>query len=453
MDSHLQVGPVHCLGRVIEWVKGSKKVSHLLSEFREQDSYINSDFDSSSDEAGPSTGNTLSNSIITAAESLLSVARHAERIPGASEPRVTMRLSRIEEFPSGGHEDERIPRTFRAVRKMGVELVFGDLSESDLADLPLPTRERRLRPSLKINLDPTSLMGLCSDVLHHPLPANPDGARARFFRPAEALDGVRVGRNPEDEYEGSGQSQNSRELVRNVLEEMDVALIEEIRDTIDEAVKDGQELEFWATKEAMQYLTEAFGSEEVVGEGMEQRRMRRLIRLEEGDFFEGSRYEGKEGVLKGLKVKVFDDDRPRTKALVAGGLCQDGICSFQLSISRICSQFLAEYNADPNSPTLPNILQARRLPTPKLASFTLPFTVVSLISLERGAAEGMTTLMMGNIIFRELFSQPRWRVKGWCQGNYEMGEERAAVLMLPYRSLGEGKRVKFERGDYSYPKR
>jgi hypothetical protein len=43
------------------------------------------------------------------------------------------------------------------------------------------------------------------------------------------------------------------------------------------------------------------------------------------------------------------------------------------------------------------------------------------------------------------------------QGSYELENARgrdeviAAVWMLPYRSLGEGKRVKFEKGDYSYP--
>ena len=441
MDPHLQVGCalpflLKTDGGLME--VGSKKISHLIAEFREQDSYVNSDYDSDDSSARLSKSG-LTNSIITTAESLLSVARSAERIPGAPEPKVTIRFSRIEEDPEGGHEDERVSQTFEAVRKMGIELIFGDLGEFELLDLPRPSEERTWRPSRKINLDPTALMGLCSDVLHHPLPLDEEGARARFYRPTEILSsgGAKDG-------EGPGQSQNSRELVKNLLEEMELPMIEEMRDVLGE---DGGEIEFWTTKEAMRYLVEAFGSDEVVGAGMEQRRMRRLAGLEDGDFFEGSRYEGHEGVLKGLKVKVYDDARPSTP------LCAEGMSSFQVSISRTCSQFVAEYHADPTSPSLPNFLQARRLPVPKVASFTLPFTVVSLVSLERGAAEGMTTLLMGNIVFRELFAQPRWKVRGWCQGNYEMGGVQAAVWMLPYRSLGEGKRVKFEKGDYSHPPR
>lgn len=440
--------------KIVVWCS-SKKVSQLISEFREQDSYINSDYDSDSDSgtscsgaAGPSksTWSTLTNSIIASAESLLSVAKHAERIPGAPTPRVTMRLSRIEEFPGGGHEDERIVLTFEAVRKMGVELVFGDLSEVELADLHRKDEERRLKPSKRINLDPTSLMGLCADVLHHPLPADADGARARFYRPRGALTNGKTGSYPIDgEEEGHGQSQNSRELLKSLLEEMEVPLIEEMRDTLADF---GGEVEFWATKEAVRYLTEAFGSEEVIGDGSEQRRMRRLIGLEEGDFFEGSRYEGTEGCLTGLKVKIFDDNRPTEGRSPS---CEEGMCSFQLAVSRICSQFLSEYHARPDSPSLPSLLQARKMSTPKISTFRLPFTVVSLHCLERGAAEGMTTLTMGNVVFRELFSTARWKVKGWCHSNDELGGERAAVWMLPYRCLGEGKRVKFERGDYSYP--
>lgn len=424
-------------------------MSHLLSEFREQDSYINSDCDSDSS-AGSSTRpiqNALTNSIITTARSLLSIASHAERIPDAPIPRVTMRLSRIEEHPAGGYEDERMAATFEEVRQMGVTLLFGDLAEHDLVDLPLPMPERRPRPSRKINLDPTSLMGLCSDILHHPLPPDDDGARRRFYRPGSALsNGIGcAGRySGNGDGEGAGQSQNSRELVKNLLEEMEWPVIEEMRDVL--SGYDG--VEFWATKEAVRHATEALGSKDIVGDGMEQRRMRRLVGLEDGDFFLGSRYEGKQGVLDRLRVKVFDDDPPEGRQPI----CEGG-CSFQLAISRISSRFLDEYFANPNSPDLPSMLQARRLPTPKVAHFSLPIAVVSLIGLRRGAEEGMTTLMMGNVVLRELWSQPRWRVKGWCHGNYEFGGDRAAVWMLPYRPLGEGKRVKFERGDYSYPTR
>lgn len=540
----------------MKWgLTGSKKTSQLLAEFREQDSYLNSDFDSDSDfededhpQASSSTHNgnsdgsgkttrpLLTNSLLNVVDSLLSVAATCARPPGAPPPRLTIRLSRIEESPPGGHEDDRIDRTLQLIRDKGVNVVFGDLSEQSLAP-PSPRHLRRtVRPARRINLDPTAMIGLCSDLLHHPLPLNEHEARARFFRPEEHLISSRngaQGRRIRREDEGSsdaGQSQNSRELVKGLLEEMERPLIQDLIDRLGPLSQDGEAVEFWATEEAVLHVKEALGSEELVGEGMEQRRMRRMIGLEEGDFFEGSRYEGREGCLRGLRVRIFDEDgRYLNKDRLHSNGDKDevdrnasdsntrqrGTTSFHRSLANLCNTFLSEYYAhmqDPTSPqaaNLPSFLHPRRLPTPKVAQLTRPFTIVSLHSFAKGAEEGMTTLTMGNVVWRDLWSQGRWRVRGWVQGNYEgddvggtgemqggirsvesgergqsagRGEEgrelneeqtatkrgqqnqeeelkaaaeaewvNAVVWLMPYRSLGEGKRVKFEKGDYSYP--
>lgn len=481
----------------------SKKVTALMVELREQDSMINSDWDDSDDEeekensrtdlkAGPSSGGgktTLKNSLIDLGDSLLQLAERADRPPGAKVPRVTLRITRIS---PDCDIDDRIQQTFAHLRSRGIILVFGDLSGVALTSLPRPSPSITVRPARKICLDPTALMALCSDLLHYPLPTTREGALKRFFRPQDTLRDLPSGRHANGPGRGGeveesekerwkGQSQNSRELVKNLLEEMEAPLIDYLRDTL--ASTSDAEVEWWTTKEALRYLQETLGSEEVVGDGMEQQRMRRLVGLEKGDFFEGSRYANQAGALASLRVRVFDQDDLAPRALPT---------SFHHSLAAVAQSCVDNYydyerqtTDDPGKgahpsfsvlKALPNFLKPNRIPTPKIAQVSMPFPIVSLITLARGAKEGMTTLMCGNVVFRDLFGQNRWKVPGWVQGNYEVelgreggvaddmqgrglgGEEEqnkvtvdAVVWMLPYRSLGEGKRVKFEQGDYSYP--
>lgn len=399
-------------------------------------------------------------------DDLLSLAETSALPPGASTPSLTIRVTRIEEYPDGGHDDDRVNATFDLIRSKGVNLVFGDLDETPLRLSESVWVDKPLRPAKRINLDPTALLGICSDLLHHPLPANEEEAKRRFFRPEDRLLPGREGRQGNEGSGGwKGQSQNSRELVKGVMDEVEQPLIEELRDTLAEL---GQEIEFWATEEAVTHVREALGSEDVVGDGMEQMRMRRLVGLEEGDFFEGSRCQGQAGCLQGIKINVFPHEGPDGSAPPNGVIQpqqRQGMTSFHTALSAVCTQFLSEYYKtleDPNSPEsrmLPSFLHPRRLPVPKVAQLSRPFPIVSLHSFARGASEGMTTLTMGSVVFRELWTQPRWKPKGWHQGNYELesaavgteGRGNAAIWMLPYRCMGEGKRVKFERGDYSYP--
>ncbi|EJT48242.1 hypothetical protein A1Q1_02808 [Trichosporon asahii var. asahii CBS 2479] len=430
-----------------EWIRlFSKKPSHLIAEFREQDSYINSDWESDEDSGcEPDKEPSLDNSIIRTVDELLEVMHAQTPAPGGIIPRLTLRLSRIEEFPEGGHPDPRFAATFAAVRAKGVNLVFGDLSDVSGAAGALPatpTTFESLKPTRRINLDPTALMGLCSDILHHPLPVDDEEARRRFYRPEHLLgsDGQ--------------QSQNSRELYRAMCDEMIQPVVETLQ-----AMLDGDNVEFWATRGSITYLQEAISDSEeagVFGEGMEQRRMRRLTGLEEGDFWEGSRYEGKAGVLANMKLHVFDeDDKDLEHPLVKH------TTSFHGSLGAMCTDLVSQYRkslADSKAARkLPAFLQAKRLPAPRVAKITTPFTVVSLESFAYGAREGMTTMTMSHIVFRELWGQRSWKEKGWSQSNYELedsapaSDPRAVVWMLPYRSLAEAKRCRFLKGDYSYP--
>ncbi|WVR00249.1 hypothetical protein IAU59_007391 [Kwoniella sp. CBS 9459] len=594
-----------------EWIRiYSKKISHLLAEFREADSYINSDYDSDTEEEEEASEDHLaggkqvtgrphseasSNSLLDMARDLARAASMVDRIPGAEMPRLTIRLTRIPETPlelydgspnqpspsSAGGEggewpDSRIPETFDRVRALGVNLLFGDLSDIPLSS-PIfkghPVPEQAI-PSLKINLDITTLMGLCSDVLHHPLPADRREAARRSLRPVDHLlvsnsgqvgsrgrDGTGRGKGKgkkederemgEEDEELRGQSQNSRELFRCILEEMERPFIEEFDTVLRTAWKDqerrlrnhksqtprpridlyGQDkqslpeaisqldigktadhaganqtktpqVEFWTTRQAAQYTYEALSSGPAHGDGAEQRRMRRMLGLEQGDFFEGSRYEGKAGVFEGFKLRIFDTERFKPGSIIedktrlsegssdqraqAGGR-EDGSIEnggevdktgFHRTLAAITQLFLEQYyasaaaNSSTSAAPLPNFLQPKKIPTPPVAKITLPFPVVSLHSLHRGAREGMTTIMMGTATLKEVWGQTRWRVRGWERGWYNLdweddedshneeakGSQRrvwekgpTAVMIFPYRVFGEGKRVRFEKGDYSYP--
>lgn len=482
-----------------EWIRlYNRKASALLAEFRLEDSYLTEDED---EDAGPPP--PISNTVTRLVDDLLAAVAEAERPPGAARPTITLRITRIEEHPAGGHPDPRIPATFAAVRARGVKLVFGDLSEFSLSSLPTTVPPPPVvRPTRRLNLDPTALMGLCSDLVHYPLPKDEDEAAARYFRPEHALESHVQGKDsrcfiPNDRLEWRAQSKNSVELVHGLIDEMGAPVIEQIRDALDALVTVDQAIEFWATRNAIKYVQETISSETMIGEGGEQRRMRCLTGLQDGDFWEGSRYEGKAGVLTGIKLHVFGEPEtyPADYDSSEGRppLCREGMTSFHTSTAAIATQLVAEYHARVSgriaAPSTSMVVQ-KRLPAPRVVHISVPLPVVSLESLAHGSAEGMTTLLLGHVVFRDLFNQPRWRINGWAQSNYETedddkqrresekvnangngeangngndhtsqvldpaaatGPVNAVAWILPYRLLGEGKRIKFAKGDYSFP--
>ena len=159
------------------------------------------------------------------------------------------------------------------------------------------------------------------------------------------------------------QSQNDVELFRNMLQDMG-----SLRDLLQESEMD---VNFWAT---LRYPVEALGSDEAMGKGIENRRMRRAVVLELGDDFEGSSFHALHGASGSLEVKVFDDDRSFPMPLP--DLCliwsrllrgtsttlPEGMFSFQIAMSRISSQSQHSTILIPFSPNLSPLLQSRRHP-------------------------------------------------------------------------------------------
>ena len=98
------------------------KEARLLAEFREQDSYINSDYDSDSDLDDACSNDrappALTNSLITQATSLMNAAKAFKRPASLPQPRIRFVLNRMEDKT---YAEPRINETFKIIREMGVE--------------------------------------------------------------------------------------------------------------------------------------------------------------------------------------------------------------------------------------------------------------------------------------------------------------------------------------------
>ena len=215
------------------------KESRLLQEFREQDSYINSDYDSDPDSdvdvraASGSLGNCpkepddprghsseyqsngckqngrqtrhlrspppLTNSLISQAESLLYAAKHVPLLPGRRRPTIRLILPRLQPmlppslspspstssssvassrstFDSMLWQDVRTGQTLDHLTKMGITVQLGPT--------PTPAWEAGekvpLIPTRKILLDLSVLVALCCESSHMALPRDEGEHQARF---------------------------------------------------------------------------------------------------------------------------------------------------------------------------------------------------------------------------------------------------------------------------------
>ncbi|WWD20696.1 hypothetical protein CI109_105172 [Kwoniella shandongensis] len=291
-----------------EWIKvNTMKESRLMAEFREQDSYINSDYDTDSDlddpsdHAGPSRPPSLpslTNSAIEQAASLVRAAEAYPRLAGLPPPRIKYVLNRLEEFPEGGYNDSRIKHTFEAIRALGVELVLAGAARPQPRRYSLPSP----RPTRDILLDLSVVVALCCDSTHQPLPTSSEELEARF-RPLQlSTDG--------DQLELAPHSNVTKDLRDQLDWEMQHPLVQEMQERL--ATIDGP-IEFWVTEEVQGRLPKI--AEIIGGEG-EKRRARALFTGEE-DFWQGSRWKGKEGILGGMRVNVLDESKANQRALDA----------------------------------------------------------------------------------------------------------------------------------------
>ena len=264
-----------------------------MAEFREQDSYINSDYDSdstASSSTGPSS-QQLTNSLIVQAESLLRAAKAFRRPIGLPVPKVRFVLNRLEEFPEGGYADDRIPATFAAIRAMGIELVLGSQPDS----VPThPTPRVALRPTQRILLDLSVIVALCCDSTHRPLPQDENGLEA-VFRP-------RV-RNEAGAVVLAEHTNVSKDLRDQLAWESQHPVIEEIQSRL-EGYRE-EEVEWFVTREVKERTP---GIVDLIGGPGERARARALYGESGDNFWRGSRYEGREGILRNMRVSVLEDD-------------------------------------------------------------------------------------------------------------------------------------------------
>ena len=282
------------------WLTGTRiKNSKILAEFREIDSYLT---DSDGDDEGLGTSqrpprpfrneNELDNTVIRMGRSLISAAGLASTLiptlsadesitTQTSRIRITLRLPRLDPSPSDPSDfDPRILQTVQALEKMGIRVELGDSDPHPLP--PPPSPPRVFLPTTKVNLDLSLLVALISDITHVPLPKSHKDAEERFIPPASYVEWKKkrmeetiVHEPSEDDLnEGGGSGlkkkkvklpgqgkpesiKHSRALANQAKQEMENAILEEIRNRLLQTVRlvygntsSLKDVEFWTTAEA-----------------------------------------------------------------------------------------------------------------------------------------------------------------------------------------------------------
>ncbi|WVQ63285.1 uncharacterized protein L199_001437 [Kwoniella botswanensis] len=302
----IKVDVVEDAGKV--WVKvNTIKESRLMAEFREQDSYLNSDYDSDDeihtedgiDNAGPSRPQ-LTNSLITQAKLLLKASHLYPGLEGCPPPRIKYVLNRLEERPEGGYEDVRVYKTFQIIRSMGIDLVLA----SDQRAIPKRIKRPDIHPTNNILLDLSVLVALCCDSTHLHLPTTSQELEERFRSLKLTTDG---------EVILADHIPVTKDLRDQLEWEMKHPLIQEMLDRLSPICGNdgGKKIEFWVTEEVRNRLP---GIVDIIGGEDEQRRAKILFsnsENENGDFWHGSRWKdiiqsSKEGsILRDMKINIL----------------------------------------------------------------------------------------------------------------------------------------------------
>lgn len=267
------------------------KESRLMAEFREQDSYCNSDYSDYDSDAPAETLNGqpvypgLTNSAIEQVTSMVQSARSYPRLPHLPPPKVKYILNRLEENPEGGYVDPRVNRTFEVIRSLGAQLVLA----SDIRPLPKQLTPPLPRPTSNVLLDLSVVVALCCDSTHFPLPDSQQELEARF-RPLQLASDGQLSLAPHVPV--------TKDLRDQLQWEMQHPLIQEMQERL--SLVDGT-LEFWVTEEVKSRLPKIV---EVIGGENEKRRAQAMFTGFE-DFWTGSRWKGSEGVLGNMRVRVI----------------------------------------------------------------------------------------------------------------------------------------------------
>ncbi|KIS00448.1 hypothetical protein L804_01861 [Cryptococcus deuterogattii 2001/935-1] len=318
-----------------EWIKvNTMKESRLMAEFREQDSYCNSDYSDYDSDAPAETPNGqpvypgLTNSAIEQVTSMIQSARSYPRLPHLPPPKVKYILNRLEEKPEGGYADPRVNGTFEIIRSLGAQLVLA----SDIRPLPKQLTPPLPRPTSNVLLDLSVVVALCCDSTHFPLPNSQQELEARF-RPLQLASDGKLSLAPHVPV--------TKDLRDQLQWEMQHPLIQEMQERL--SLVNGK-LEFWVTEEVKSRLPKIV---EVIGGENEKRRAQAMFTGFE-DFWAGSRWKGSEGVLGNMRVRVIS--KPDWDLI---DLHQIQHSPFRRGFASVCQMMLAIVERQTSASVLP----------------------------------------------------------------------------------------------------
>lgn len=363
------------------------KEARLLAEFREQDSYINSDYDSDSDLDDPSQKDrvppALTNSLITQATSLINAAKAFKRPTSLPQPRIRFVLNRMEdrEYP-----ELRINETFRIIREMGVDLVLGKQSRPEVLEHvyqdPVPAKN--------ILLDLSVLVALCCDSAHHPLPRNNHELEARF-RAISPSSKTTEG----EESELLPHINVTRDLRDQLNWEIQHSLVEELHTRISTA--EG-EVQFWVTEEVKGRLPNIV---DTIGGPREKARAKALFGAWNGesgeglDFWENSRWAGNVPALGDMRLRILPTEDITTPPDLSTLNLNNDLPSFNKRLVQACTNLLSPPSGTITPPAPLHRQKYRRSKHHKAqdvpTSTRLP-SQHTLNSFSAGASRGWTVL-------------------------------------------------------------
>jgi hypothetical protein len=429
--------------------------TRLLAEFREQDSYINSDYDSDSDldepVAGPSGSSTpirnrspppLTNSLITQARSLVTASTAFKRPATLPRPRIRFVLNRMED--GAKYSDPRIEETFRMIREMGIELVLGKHPRSG------GLREYSYKepvPSRNILLDLSVLVALCCDSAHHPLPDDEYGLESRFRAMCPSSD------NDQDDMDLTPHSNVTRDLRDQLKWEMRHSLIGELQSRISDPTNSGDtEVKFWVTEEVKGRLPNII---DTIGGPREKARAAALFGVGNHDFWEGSRWKGKAPRLGDMRLGILETDSEDSLDLseLDAALDNGQIPTFNQRLVKACNHLLQPPESGSITPPAPLHRQKyRRSRNYKRPQAIFPTTRLpsqhTLNSFSAGAKRGWTILTnnrgaVGKVV-RDM------GVKDGLPFDREMEEDgggKVSIWVVNPSSLSEWRRLEVEESN------
>ena len=363
------------------------KEARLLAEFREQDSYINSDYDSDSDLDDACSNDrappALTNSLITQATSLMNAAKAFKRPASLPQPRIRFVLNRMEDKT---YAEPRINETFKIIREMGVDLVLGKQSRPEVVEHIYQDPV----PASNILLDLSVLVALCCDSAHHPLPKNDYELEARF-RAISPSSTITEG----EESELLPHINVTRDLRDQLNWEIQHSLIDELHTRISNA--EG-EVQFWVTEEVKGRLPNIV---DTIGGPREKARAKALFGEWNGenaeglDFWENSRWAGKVPALGDMRLRVLPTEDTSTPPDLSTLTINDDLPSFNKRLVQACTNLLSPPSGTITPPAPLHRQKYRRSKHHKAqdvpTSTRLP-SQHTLNSFSAGASRGWTVL-------------------------------------------------------------